>query len=125
MREVEDPTQFGVVVLEGERIKAMVEKPAEPPSNLAIVGIYVFQEPKLLYESLDRIVEANVRTAGEIQLTDAMAKTIRTVPFHGHRFEGRRFDCGDKVGFCEANVAFALARPDLKDQIVQVLRSYV
>ncbi len=52
------------------------------------------------------------RGAGnEVQLTDAMAKLIGQVPFHGLRYEGRRFDCGDKVGFLEAQIAFALKRP--------------
>ncbi len=50
---------------------------------------------------------------GEVQLTDSMAKLIGTQPFHGLRYEGKRFDCGDKAGFLEAQVAFALRRPDL------------
>ena len=48
-----------------------------------------------------------------MQLTDAMAKLIEGQPFHGFRFEGKRYDCGDKVGFLEANIAFALRRPDM------------
>ena len=50
---------------------------------------------------------------GEVQLTDGMARLIGTQPFHGLRYEGRRFDCGDKVGFLEAQIAYALKRPDL------------
>jgi UTP--glucose-1-phosphate uridylyltransferase len=61
---------------------------------------------------------------GEIQLTDAMARTIGAVPFHGYRFAGRRFDCGDKVGFLEANIAFGLARPDIAPGLRQVLQQY-
>jgi len=61
---------------------------------------------------------------GEIQLTDALADLIGIMPFHGYRFEGRRFDCGDKVGFLEANIAFALERPDMGDQVREILSSY-
>jgi len=61
---------------------------------------------------------------GEIQLTDAMARLIGKAPFHGLRFEGRRFDCGDKVGFLEANLAFALERDDLGDAVRDVLARY-
>jgi len=61
---------------------------------------------------------------GEIQLTDSMARMIGDAPFHGLRFSGRRFDCGDKAGFFEANVAFALARPELHDEIAAILQKY-
>jgi len=54
-----------------------------------------------------------------------MAKTIRDVPFHGLRFDGRRFDCGDKLGFLEANIAFALERDDLAEGMIKVLNNYV
>ena len=54
-----------------------------------------------------------------------MAKMIGHVPFHGLRFEGRRFDCGDKIGFFEANLAFALERDELRDDIAGVLKQYV
>ena len=65
------------------------------------------------------------RGAGnEIQLTDAMARMIGEVPFHGLRFEGRRFDCGDKAGFLEANVAFALEREDLAGAVREFLPRY-
>jgi UTP--glucose-1-phosphate uridylyltransferase len=51
-----------------------------------------------------------------------MAKTLGTIPFHGYRFKGRRFDCGTKVGFVAANIAYALARADLKDGIREFLK---
>jgi len=60
-----------------------------------------------------------------VQLTDAMAKMIGTVPFHGLRYEGRRFDCGDKVGFLEAQLAFALKRPDIGPQVRAFLKNYI
>ena len=61
---------------------------------------------------------------GEIQLTDAMARTIDEVPFHGLRFAGTRFDCGSKEGFLEANVAYALARDDLRGAMQAILGKY-
>ena len=92
------------------RAKGLVEKPSpdEAPSTLSIIGRYILQ-PEVLQE-LDR---QEVGAGGEIQLTDAMARTIGRLPFNGYRFEGRRYDCGDKAGFLEATVAFALARDDL------------
>ena len=64
------------------------------------------------------------RGAGnEIQLTDAMANMIGEHPFHGLRFEGKRYDCGDKLGFLQATVALGLAREDLRDGLSQFLRS--
>lgn len=76
VREVEDGRRFGIVELEGDRIKAMVEKPEHPPTNLAIVGIYLIQDPDHLYKCLDRVVEGDVRSAGEIQLTDALSQML-------------------------------------------------
>jgi len=103
-------------------IKGLVEKPApeDAPSTLSIIGRYVLM-PEIFAE-LDR----HERGAGnEIQLTDAMARRIGQAPFHGLRFDGRRFDCGDKAGFLEANLAFALAREDLADQVREFLGDYV
>jgi len=66
------------------------------------------------------------RGAGnEVQLTDAMARMIGRSPFHGLRYEGRRFDCGDKVGFLEAQIAYALKRPDLGPAVLQFIRRYI
>jgi UTP--glucose-1-phosphate uridylyltransferase len=65
------------------------------------------------------------RGAGnEVQLTDGMARLIGTQPFHGLRYEGRRFDCGDKVGFLEAQIAFALKRADLGPAVRAFLKNY-
>jgi UTP--glucose-1-phosphate uridylyltransferase len=103
-------------------VRGLVEKPepAVAPSNLSIIGRYVLV-PQVI-EFLSRME----RGAGnEVQLTDAMAKLIGRVPFHGLRYEGRRFDCGDKVGFLEAQIAFALKRPDLADAVRAFLRHYV
>ena len=62
---------------------------------------------------------------GEVQLTDGMAKLIGSQPFHGLRYEGQRFDCGDKIGFLEAQIAYALKRPEMADAVQAFLRKYV
>lgn len=95
-------------------------KPADAPSRLAIIGRYV-----LMPELFKHLSLFERGAGGEIQLTDAMAKMIGNTPFHGLRFEGQRFDCGDKIGFFEANVAFALERAELRDDIADVLKQYV
>ena len=100
------------------RAKGLVEKPSpeEAPSTLSIIGRYILQ-PEVLQE-LDR---QEVGAGGEIQLTDAMARTIGRLPFNGYRFEGHRYDCGDKAGFLEATVAFALARDDLGEAMREII----
>src|SRR5262249_15031679 len=104
------------------RAKGVVEKPApdEAPSTLAVIGRYIL-EPEV-FEHLGRIG----RGAGnEIQLTDALARMIGGQhPFHGFRFEGRRFDCGDKLGFLEATIAYALARPDLAGEVKRIFNEH-
>jgi UTP--glucose-1-phosphate uridylyltransferase len=104
------------------RARGVVEKPMpeKAPSRLAVIGRYIL-DPRVL-ELLER---QTAGAGGEIQLTDAIAATLGEVPLHGFRFEGQRFDCGDKLGFFEANLAFALARPDLGPAAMAVLRSYV
>ena len=101
--------------------KGLVEKPKPEvaPSTLSIIGRYIL-DPAVFAE-LDR---QEAGAGGEIQLTDAMARTIGRVPFHGLRFEGKRFDCGSKAGFLEANIAFALARDDLSSDMTDILRRY-
>jgi UTP--glucose-1-phosphate uridylyltransferase len=79
----------------------------------------------LLPEVFEHLAQKEKGAGGEIQLTDSMAKMIGTSPFHGLRFEGRRFDCGDKAGFFEANLAFALSRDDLRDEVSALIKQYV
>jgi UTP--glucose-1-phosphate uridylyltransferase len=102
-------------------VKGLVEKP-EPevaPSNLSIIGRYVLLPHVLLpLARLDR------GAGDEVQLTDAMAKMIGFTPFHGLRYEGSRFDCGDKVGYLEAQIAFALKREDLGSAVRAFLKKY-
>ncbi len=102
-------------------VRGLVEKPPpeKAPSALAIIGRYV-----LLPEVIGHLARFERGAGGEVQLTDAMARLIGHSPFHGLRFEGRRFDCGDKAGFLEAQIAFALKRPDLAPQVRAFLRRY-
>ncbi|MBO9412583.1 MULTISPECIES: UTP--glucose-1-phosphate uridylyltransferase GalU [unclassified Ruegeria] len=101
------------------RARGMVEKPKpdEAPSNLAVIGRYILG-PSVLYN----LNQKKKGSGGEIQLTDAIAEDIGNgVPVFGHKFEGQRFDCGSKAGFLQATVAFALARPDLRDDLREYL----
>jgi UTP--glucose-1-phosphate uridylyltransferase len=92
------------------RVKGMVEKPAsgEAPSNLAVIGRYILT-PKVL-TNLNRVKQG---AGGEIQLTDAIAEEVDgKAGVFGLRFQGKRYDCGSKIGFLQATVAFALSRPE-------------
>ncbi len=102
-------------------VKGLVEKPAPDvaPSTLSIIGRYI-----LLPEIFDELARHERGAGNEIQLTDAMARLIGRAPFHGLRFEGRRFDCGDKAGYLEANLAFALKREDLAEPVRGFLGDY-
>jgi UTP--glucose-1-phosphate uridylyltransferase len=92
------------------RIRDLVEKPkaSEAPSNLAIIGRYV-----LLPEIFDSLQAINPGSGGEIQLTDALRHLLRNRPLYAYRFEGTRYDAGDKLGFLKATVEYALRRHDL------------
>jgi UTP--glucose-1-phosphate uridylyltransferase len=103
-------------------VRGMVEKPKPEvaPSRLAVIGRYV-----LMPEVFAILDGQKPGAGGEIQLTDAMAALIGRQPFHGYRFEGRRFDCGDKLGYLEAIVALASARDDLQPAFSEMLARYV
>ena len=103
-------------------ITKMVEKPkaADAPSNLSIIGRYI-----LMPEVIKHLARMERGAGNEVQLTDGMARLIGEQPFYGLRYEGRRFDCGDKIGFLEAQIAFALKRPDLADAVRAFLKTYV
>ncbi len=127
----EDTNKYGILDVASENgklavVKGLVEKPApdKAPSTLSIIGRYILQ-PEIL-TLLDNNVQKNARGAGgEIQLTDALVGLLGKQPFHGFRFEGKTYDCGDKVGFIEANVAFALSRPDLQADVLKKLKKLV
>lgn len=99
--------------------RGMVEKPdpAAAPSNLAVIGRYILS-PSVL-RNLNQMKSG---AGGEIQLTDAIAEDIAAgVPTHGFRFDGERYDCGSKAGFLQATVAFALSRPELRDDLMDYI----
>ncbi|XAO71898.1 MAG: UTP--glucose-1-phosphate uridylyltransferase GalU [Acetobacteraceae bacterium] len=103
-------------------VKGLVEKPdpSVAPSNLSIIGRYVLRP-----EIMTHLSKLERGAGGEVQLTDAMAKLIGDMPFHGLRYEGTRYDCGDKAGFLEAQIAFAIDRPDLGPAVKAFLRKYI
>lgn len=96
------------------KVDAIIEKPKpdKAPSNQAVVGRYIL-EPGVF----DELAKGRRGSGGEIQLTDALAARIGKTPFHALKFSGERFDCGSKLGFLKANIAFALARSDLNGSI--------
>jgi UTP--glucose-1-phosphate uridylyltransferase len=99
-------------------VEALVEKPkGKAPSNLMIPGRYILQ-PEVM-----RVLDNPVTGAGgEIQLTDAMAQLIGQQPFHAFTFDGDRYDCGDKAGYIQANLALALAREDIGPAVREFAR---
>ncbi len=103
-------------------VDGMVEKPPKgtAPSNLSITGRYILQ-PEIF-----KILETQERGAGgEIQLTDAMIGLAKTQSFYGVEFEGERHDCGSKAGFLRANIAFGMARADLRDGLREEMKKYL
>lgn len=115
--------RYGIMEIESEagpliKVKGMVEKPSveAAPSNLAIIGRYILHPG--IFSHLET---QNPGAGGEIQLTDAMASMISQHPFHGYRFEGRRFDCGDKAGMVIAGLNVALSREDISQDVLEEL----
>ena len=122
----EQTSRYGILDIGSEEgnlvsVNGLVEKPKpeEAPSNLSIIGRYILQPEVFGY-----LAEKQAGSGGEIQLTDSMARMIGEKPFHGLRVQGRRFDCGDKLGFFEANLAFALGREDLAEGVRRLLKDY-
>ena len=114
-----DVSSYGVIapgVANGSvtEVLGLVEKPKveDAPSNLIVSGRYILQ-PEVMH-----ILQGQEKGAGgEIQLTDAMAQMIGQQPFNAVTFDGNRYDCGSKVGYIEANLALALQRPDMAEEI--------
>jgi UTP--glucose-1-phosphate uridylyltransferase len=104
------------------RITGMVEKPkpAEAPSNLIITGRYILQP-----EIFTLLENQQTGAGGEIQVTDAILRLLETQPGYAFQFEGRTFDCGSKIGFLAANVAYALARDDIAPAFRKELKRLV
>ncbi len=123
----EHTNRYGILDIESDdgkiaKAKGLVEKPNpdDAPSTLSIIGRYILQP-----QVMNHLDKHETGAGGEIQLTDAMAATIGEIDFHGFRFEGKRFDCGTKKGFIEANVAFALDRDDMRDGVSEILKEYL
>ncbi len=115
----EQTNRYGILQLGNKNgraveVKGLVEKPqpADAPSNTSIIGRYILQP-----EVFDYLEEKRAGAGGEIQLTDSMAKLIGRQAFHGYYYEGQRYDCGDKAGYVTAQLAFALARQDLAEEV--------
>ena len=118
---------YGVVsVGEGDGtvspIDGMVEKPkpGTAPSNLTILGRYILQP-----EIFDLLDDHERGAGGEIQITDAMKRLLKTQPFFALKYEGTTYDCGSKLGFLRANVAYALDRPELAEGLRETMRKLV
>ena len=116
---------YGVVSLSGKRdgrvlpIDGMVEKPkpGTERSNLTILGRYILQP-----EIFTLLAAQEKGAGGEIQLTDAMLALLKRQPFYALRYDGRAFDCGSRLGFLIANIAYALARPDLAKAVAAEIK---
>ncbi len=120
----EETSRYGILDAEEPlnetfRIRGMVEKPTseEAPSNMAMIGRYILT-PRIF----DILGKQQTGAGGEIQLTDAMSQLLKEQPIFGYRFQGTRFDCGDKAGFQMANLAFALEHPEIKDILLPYLK---
>ncbi len=116
---MEEVSSYGVIkpgAVNGTltEVKGLVEKPKveDAPSNKIVSGRYILQP-----EVMNLLATQEAGAGGEIQLTDSMAKLIDTQPFHAVTFEGRRFDCGSKLGFVEATLAIALDREDMGEDV--------
>ncbi len=117
--------QYGIVQVDNKttklsKIENIVEKPKpeNAPSNQGVVGRYV-----LTPEIFELLEETDKGAGGEIQLTDAISDLLQEKQVNAYKFDGVRYDCGGKAGFLEANIDYALQRPDLKGQIGEILES--
>jgi UTP--glucose-1-phosphate uridylyltransferase len=119
------PEQYGIIDPESRdgrllKMKGMVEKPGrdQAPSNLFISGRYILQP-----EIFELLASQQAGAGDEIQLTDAMARLMKAQSFHALEYEGRTYDCGDKLGYLRATAAFALAHEELGGKAADTLRT--
>jgi UTP--glucose-1-phosphate uridylyltransferase len=122
----EQTSSYGILDIKSDDgklvdIKGLVEKPKpeNAPSTLSVIGRYILQP-----EVFNHLASFEKGAGGEIQLTDAMAKLIGKQPFNGFRYEGQRYDCGSRIGFIEANIAFSLHDPEIGDSVRDVLKKF-
>lgn len=121
--DLQDTSKYGIIKNEGaEKISDMIEKPKpeEAPSNLAITGRYILQPE--IFEYLSKF---EVGSGGEIQLTDAMKAMCKTHPFYYKTINEVRFDCGNVLGYLEANIAFAMKNRDISENVKKILTKYL
>jgi UTP--glucose-1-phosphate uridylyltransferase len=121
-----DTSKYGILDIASDdgknvKVKGLVEKPApeKAPSTLSIIGRYILQPD--VFEHLSAF---ETGAGGEIQLTDAMAKLIGNQPFHGLRFEGQHYDCGSRLGFIEANIAYMMNDKGIGAQVRKIVQTY-
>ncbi len=122
----EDTSKYGVIAPgktagKAVEVKGLVEKPAAgmAPSTLAVIGRYILQP-----DVFNHLGAFEKGAGGEIQLTDALAKMTGTQPFHGLRFDGTRFDCGSRLGFIEANIAYGLHDTEIGASVSDIVAKY-
>lgn len=123
---INETNRYGIVSVKEKQANGlylladMVEKPlANPPSDLAIIGRYV-----LTSEVLKELFNINPGAQGELQLTDAIRKVTRSGDVYGSTYEGTRFDCGNKIGYLEAIVNFAMNREDTKTEMLKIMDKF-
>ncbi len=122
----EDTRKYGIVDIGEEKenvvqVDGLVEKPNpdDAPSTLSVVGRYILQP-----EVLDHLSAFETGAGNEIQLTDSMAKLIGNQPFHGLKFSGQHYDCGSRLGFIEANIAYGLADEEISKGLENILQQH-
>ncbi len=122
----EDTSKYGILDINHDdgklvSVKGLVEKPKpeSAPSTLSIIGRYILQP-----EVFDYLSAFERGTGNEIQLTDSMAKLIGQQPFHGLRYDGQRYDCGSRLGFIEANIAYGLADKEIGASVRKILDKF-
>ncbi len=129
VEEVEpgETDKYGIVDTQGSReqvaaIRAIVEKPrpSQAPSNLAVVGRYV-----LTPTIFDHLEQIGAGAGGEIQLTDGIARLMQDEPIYAYRFQGKRYDCGSKLGYLQATVEFALKHEKLGEPFRTYLKDFI
>ncbi|MFN3826994.1 MAG: UTP--glucose-1-phosphate uridylyltransferase GalU [Micavibrio sp.] len=119
-------SKYGILDIKSDNgkrveIKGLVEKPKpeDAPSTLSIIGRYILQP-----EVFTHLAAFEKGAGGEIQLTDAMAKLIGQQPFHGFRYEGTRYDCGSRLGFIEATLAYGMLDPEIGTEVRNVIQKF-
>ncbi|MDQ2069189.1 UTP--glucose-1-phosphate uridylyltransferase GalU [Natronospira bacteriovora] len=124
---IEHVSRYGIVDGEPEgenirRLRGMVEKPSpdKAPSNMGVIGRYVLT-PRIF----DLLATTGRGAGGEIQLTDAIDRLLKEEPVYAFNFDGKRYDCGDKLGYLEANVELALAHPELGEGFRAYLKDFL